>query len=115
MVEAIPASNDVNLPGLATTETLTRHVNLNYFSEAVSWEGEERLADADSWRITGNPQVIVLGRISIDKRASSERPIGNEKPTVRTVPQHSLAWPRRSSGSQVSVEAKLAVAVNPVP
>jgi hypothetical protein len=32
---------------------------LNYFSEAVSWEGEERLADADSWRITGNPQVIV--------------------------------------------------------
>jgi hypothetical protein len=42
---------------------------LNYFSEAVSWEGEERLADADSWRITGNPQVIVLGRISIDKRA----------------------------------------------
>jgi hypothetical protein len=25
----------------------------------VSWEGEERLADADSWRITGNPQVIV--------------------------------------------------------
>jgi hypothetical protein len=54
-----PASNDVNLPGLATTETLTRHVNLNYFSEAVSWEGEERLADADSWRITGNPHVIV--------------------------------------------------------
>ena len=54
-----PAGNDVNLPGLATTATLTRHVNLNYFSEAVSWEGEERLADADSWRITGNPQVIV--------------------------------------------------------
>jgi hypothetical protein len=48
VIEAIPASNDVNLPGLATTETLTRHVNLNYFSEAVSWEGEERLADADS-------------------------------------------------------------------
>jgi len=67
VIEAIPASNDVNLPGLATTETLTRHVNLNYFSEAVSWEGEERLADADSWRITGNPQVIVLGRISIDQ------------------------------------------------
>jgi len=42
VIEAIPASNDVNLPGLATTETLTRHVNLNYFSEAVSWEGEER-------------------------------------------------------------------------
>jgi hypothetical protein len=57
MIEAIPASNDVNLPGLATTETLTRHVNLNYFSAAVSCE--ERLADADSWRITGNPQVIV--------------------------------------------------------
>jgi hypothetical protein len=55
VIEAIPASDDVNLPGLATTETLTRHVNLNYFSEAVSWEGEERLADADSWRITGNP------------------------------------------------------------
>ena len=72
MIEAIPASNDVNLPGLATTETLTRHVNLNYFSEAVSWEGEERLADADSWRITGNPQVIVLGRINIDKRAAGQ-------------------------------------------
>jgi hypothetical protein len=28
VIEAIPASNDVNLPGLATTETLTRHVNL---------------------------------------------------------------------------------------
>ncbi len=67
MIEAIPASNDVNLPGLATTETLTRHVNLNYFSQAVSWEGEERLAGADSWRITGNQQVIVLGRISIDQ------------------------------------------------
>ena len=62
MIEAIPASNDVNLPGLATTETLTRHVNLNYFSEAVSWEGEERLADADSWRITGNPDVTRLGK-----------------------------------------------------
>ncbi len=60
MIEAIPASNDVNLPGLATTETLTRHVNLNYFSEAVSWEGEERLADADSWRITGNSDVMRL-------------------------------------------------------
>lgn len=58
MIEVIPAGNDVNLPGLATTETLTRHVNLNYFSEAVSWEGEARLADADSWRITGKPQVI---------------------------------------------------------
>jgi hypothetical protein len=55
VIEGIPAGNDVNLPGLATTETLTRHVNLNYFSEAVSWEGEARLADADSWRITGNP------------------------------------------------------------
>ena len=49
MIEVIPAGNDVNLPGpartlpgLATTETLTRHVNLNYFSEAVSWEGEAR-------------------------------------------------------------------------
>ena len=60
MIEAIPASNDVNLPGLATTETLTRHVNLNYFSEAVSWKGEERLADADSWRITGKPEVIPI-------------------------------------------------------
>jgi hypothetical protein len=68
VIEAIPASNDVNLPGLATTETLTRHVNLNYFSEAVSWEGEERLADADSWRITGNPQVIgsSVGLVSIN-------------------------------------------------
>src|SRR4030088_3491106 len=62
VIEAIPASNDVNLPGLATTETLTRHVNLNYFSEAVSWEGEERLADADSWRITGNSDVTRLGK-----------------------------------------------------
>jgi len=61
VIEAIPASNDVNLPGLATTETLTRHVNLNYFSEAVSWEGEERLADADSWRITDNSDVTRLG------------------------------------------------------
>jgi len=58
VIEAIPASNDVNLPGLAATETLTRHVNLNYFSEAVSWEGEERLADADSWRITGYSSLI---------------------------------------------------------
>jgi hypothetical protein len=58
VIEAIPASNDVNLPGLATTETLTRHVNLNYFSEAVSWEGEERLADADSWRITGHSRKL---------------------------------------------------------
>lgn len=61
MIEVIPAGNDVNLPGLATTETLTRHVNLNYFSEAVSWEGEARLADADSWRI-GNSEVIVVIR-----------------------------------------------------
>jgi hypothetical protein len=59
VIEAIPASNDVNLPGLATTETLTRPVNLNYFSEAVSWEGEERLPVPNSWRITRNPQVIV--------------------------------------------------------
>jgi hypothetical protein len=58
--EVIPTGNDVNLPGLATTETLTRHVNLNYFSEAVSWEGEARLADADSWRITGKPEVTEL-------------------------------------------------------
>ncbi len=58
MIEVIPAGNDVNLLGLATTETLTRHVNLNYFSEAVSWEGEARLADANSWRITGNPEGI---------------------------------------------------------
>src|SRR6266478_4960319 len=60
VIEAIPASNDVNLPGLTTTETLTRHVNLNYFSEAVSWEGEERLADADSWRITGKQEGSAL-------------------------------------------------------
>jgi hypothetical protein len=40
------------------TETLTRHVNLNYFFEAVSWEGKARLADADSWRIT-----LVLSRM----------------------------------------------------
>jgi len=62
VIEAIPASNDVNLPGLATTETLTRHVNLNYFSKAVSREGEERLADADSWRITGYSSLIGLGK-----------------------------------------------------
>src|SRR5258708_38789797 len=62
VIEAIPASNDVNLPGLATTETLTRHVNLNYFSEAVSWEGEERLADVDSWRITGNSDLTGFGK-----------------------------------------------------
>jgi len=52
VIEAIHAGNNINLPGLATTETVTQHVNLNYFSEAVSWEGEARLADADSWRIT---------------------------------------------------------------
>jgi hypothetical protein len=33
---------------------------LNYFSEAVSWEGEERLADADSWRITGKQEGSAL-------------------------------------------------------
>ena len=48
MIEAIHAGNDVNPPGLATTETLTQHVNLNYFSEAVSSEVKARLADADS-------------------------------------------------------------------
>jgi hypothetical protein len=57
VIEVIPAGNDVNLPGLATTETLTRRVNLNYFSEAVSWEGEARLADADSWRIMSKQEV----------------------------------------------------------
>ena len=57
VVIAIPASNDVNLQGRATTETVTRHVNLNYLSEAVSWESEERLADADSWRITRKPEL----------------------------------------------------------
>ena len=40
------------------TETLTQDVNLNYFSEAVSWEVEARSADADSWRITGKPEAI---------------------------------------------------------
>ena len=70
MIEAIPASDDVNLPGLATTETLTRHVNLNYFSEAVSWEGEERLADADSWRITGYSDVIPGQRSGPGKSAN---------------------------------------------
>jgi hypothetical protein len=72
VIEAIPASDDVNLPGLATTETLTRHVNLNYFSEAVSREGEERLADADSWRITSHSEVIqpLLSHVVFDGRAS---------------------------------------------
>jgi hypothetical protein len=84
-IEAIPASNDVNLPGLATTETLTRHVNLNYFSEAVSWEGEARLADADSWRITGNPQVIgsSVGLVSINAQGwsnTSGSGHGSERP-----------------------------------
>jgi len=71
VIEASPASNDVNLPGLATTETQTRHVNLNYFSEAVSWEGEERLADADSWRITATRKLSFVGRISIDNALAS--------------------------------------------
>jgi len=48
VIEVIHAGNDVNPPGLATTETLTQHVNLNYFSEAVSSEVKARLADADS-------------------------------------------------------------------
>lgn len=39
------------------TETLTQHVNLNYFSEAVSSEVKARLANADSWRITGYSEV----------------------------------------------------------
>jgi len=93
VIEAIPASNDVKLPGLATTETLTRHVNLNYFSEAVSWEGEERLADADSRRITGNRKLSFVGRISIDKRLcfaiagnwendQEQRVKGREKPSL---------------------------------
>src|SRR5258707_5844223 len=95
VIEAIPASNDVNLPGLATTETLTRHVNLNYFSEAVSWEGEERLADADSWRITGNPQVIVLGRISIDKRP--------------TLPRYSFTWTKGRLFVEVNLDVDLCI------
>jgi len=57
VIEVIHAGNDVNLPGLATTKTVAQHVNLNYFSEAVSWEAEARLADADSWRITSKPEV----------------------------------------------------------
>jgi hypothetical protein len=67
VIEAIPASNDVNLPGLATTETLTRHVNLNYFSE-VSWEGEERLADADFLADHGQPASYrsSVGLVSIN-------------------------------------------------
>jgi hypothetical protein len=43
-----PCRQYVNPPGLATTETLTQHINLNYFSEAVSSEVKARLADADS-------------------------------------------------------------------
>src|SRR5260370_3729144 len=84
--------NDVNLPGLATTETLTCHVNLNYFSEAVSWEGEERLADADSWRITSKPEVTqpdeknaTVGRkadrLSAQKATSSK--VGSAKKCVK--------------------------------
>src|SRR5215472_2207668 len=34
-IEVVHAGNDVNLPGLATTGTPTRHVNLNYFPEAL--------------------------------------------------------------------------------
>ena len=59
MIEVSHAGNDVNLPGLATTETLTRHVNLNYFSEAVSWDGEARLTDVDSWLFTLLVEVAV--------------------------------------------------------
>ena len=100
MIEAIPASNDVNLPGLATTETLTRHVNLNYFSEAVSWEGEERLADADSWRITGNPQVIVLGRISIDKRLPPKWVL------ARTIDHNTLESPKSGKLNNILIEQR---------
>ena len=63
MIGVIRAGIDVNLPGPATAETLTRHVNLKYFSEAVSWQGQARLADADSWGITGTPETG--GRTSI--------------------------------------------------
>jgi hypothetical protein len=57
VIEVIHAGNDVDPPGLATTETLTQNVNLNYFSEAVSSEVKARLADADSWRITGYSEL----------------------------------------------------------
>ena len=81
MIEAIPASNDVNLPGLATTETLTRHVNLNYFSELCRGKAKS------GWRMPipggsrATRKLSFVGRISIDKRASSERSIAGDKPT----------------------------------
>jgi len=62
VIEVIHAGNDVNLPGLAATETLTRHVNLNYFSEAASWEGEAQLTDADSWRVTASLKLRTAWR-----------------------------------------------------
>ena len=37
---------------MATTETLTQHTNLNYFYEAVSWQGEARSSDTGFWWIT---------------------------------------------------------------
>ena len=53
MIEAIPASNDVNLPDADSP------CQFELLLRSCVVEGEERLADADSWRITGNPQVIV--------------------------------------------------------
>jgi hypothetical protein len=79
VIEVIPAGNDVNLPGLATTETLTRHVNLNYFSEAVSWEGEARLADADSWRINGSTRKLCQGRSPLRGRQAVFRGYHGQK------------------------------------
>ena len=53
MIEAIPAINDVNLPDADSP------CQFELLLRSCVVEGEERLADADSWRITGNPQVIV--------------------------------------------------------
>jgi hypothetical protein len=84
VIEAIPASNDVNLPGLATTETLTRHVNLITFPKLCRGKAKS------GWRMTipGGSRATrkllsFVGRISIDKRARSDGPIADEMPTYR--------------------------------
>jgi len=62
-------SNDVNLPGLATTEALTRHVNLITFPKLC------RGTAKSGWRMTipggsrATRKLSFVGRISIDKRA----------------------------------------------
>ena len=76
VIEVIHAAgNDVNPPGLATTETLTQHVNLNYFSEAVSSESKLgwRMPIPGGSRATGSSQCqLTLTGVAVEKLPLSE-------------------------------------------